>query len=251
LLLRIGRRLRLSGLLWLPGSTAALRRPTELTSLSRREPLLLRIRRCRRLSALLRLSRSAAALRRPAELTELPRRQPLLLGGGRLWLPALLSLSGPAAPLRLAELPRHALRPPSLLRRLTDLSRCALWWRALRARLRPSRLRALRRRTFLQRLSTFGRRLLALLPWVVLIGAGLRQHDDVRSHGPIVGQARTRECNRRQHRAGEQSVAEILVHFGPCKIRIRRPAHVMDHRPEVCSVSLHWGRSLLRCSRGN
>jgi hypothetical protein len=191
-------------------------RPAELASLPWRESLLLGAGLGLRLPALLRLPGSIAAVWRPAELASLPRCEALLLGAGLcLRLPALLRLPSPATSLRLPELPGRAVRPPSLLRRLAELSRRALWWRPLRPRRRPSRLSAL------GHLTCLGRRLFAFLPRVVLSGAGLRQHDGVRCRGAIVGEARARECNRRQHRAGEQSVAKILFHFGPRKVRTR------------------------------
>jgi hypothetical protein len=149
----------------------------------------------------------------------------------RVWsrLNVLLSAVRHPASLRLAHLPGRSLRR-HLLWLPTKVPRRTLWRRALRALRRSSRLRA-PRRTFLLLLTTL--LLLALLPGVVLSGAGLRKHDHVRSDGTIIGLARTRECNRRQHRAGEQNVTEILVHLGPCKVRTRRSVHVMEHRPEL------------------
>jgi hypothetical protein len=195
--------------------------------LSRGTSLLLRAGR-RLLTGVLRLPwPTPALLGGLAELTTLPRSAALL---ERVWsrLNVLLSALRHPAPLRLAHLPGRSLRRH--LRLPTELPRRTLWRCALRALRRSSRLRA-PRRTFLLLLTTL--LLLALLPGVVLSGAGLRKHDHVRSDGTIIGLARTRECNRRQHRAGEQNVTEILVHLGPCKVRTRRSVHVMEHRPEL------------------
>jgi hypothetical protein len=203
--------------------------------LSRGNSLLLRAGR-RLLTGVLRLPwPTAALLGWLAELTALCWSAALL---ERVWsrLNVLLSALRHSAPLRLAHLPGRSLRR-HLLRLPTELPRRTLWRRALRALRRSSWLRA-PRRTFLLLLTTFlllltTLLLLALLPGVVLSGAGLRKHDHVRSDGTIIGQARTWECNRRQHRAGEQNVTEILVHLGPCKVRTRRSVHVMEHRPEL------------------
>jgi hypothetical protein len=227
LLLIIGGWLRLAGLLRLTWAISAPRRLAKLAPLSRCNFLLLCAGR-RLLTGVLRLAwPTAALLGRLAELTALSRSAAVL---GRVWsrLNVLLGALRRSAPLRLAHLPGRSLRR-HLLRLPTKLPRRTLWRRALHALRRSSRLRA-PRRTFLLLTTLL---LLALLPGVVLSGAGLRKHDHVRSDGTIIGQARTRECNRRQHRAGEQNVTEILVHLGPCKVRTRRSVHVMEHRPEL------------------